>query len=96
MEDDCLLSVGSHTLTECFLAGKSVVEGRDAALVRDDTTRHTLHPDNQGDAGVEVVSVVQGDPSAHGPGLTFGEFPGWSAATVAAYCPSRMVEHPKS
>ena len=22
--------------------------------------------------------------------------PGWWAATVATYCPSRMVEHPKS
>ena len=25
-----------------------------------------------------------------------GSSPGWWAATVASYCPSRMVEHPKS
>ena len=25
-----------------------------------------------------------------------GSSPGWWAATVAAYCPNRMVEHPKS
>ena len=25
-----------------------------------------------------------------------GSSPGWWAATVATYCPSRMVEHPKS
>ena len=48
MKYDSLFSVGSDTFSECFLAGKSVVEGRDAALVRDDATRHTLHPDNQG------------------------------------------------
>ena len=28
--------------------------------------------------------------------LRFGEFPGWWAAIVAAYCPSRVVEHAKS
>ena len=28
--------------------------------------------------------------------LDLGSFPGWWAATVATYCPSRMVEHPKS
>ena len=25
-----------------------------------------------------------------------GSFPGWWAATVATYCPSRVLEHPKS
>ena len=28
--------------------------------------------------------------------LDLGSSPGWWAATVAIYCPSRMVEHPKS
>ena len=28
--------------------------------------------------------------------LDFGSSPGWWAATVATYCPNRMVEHPKS
>ena len=28
--------------------------------------------------------------------LDLGDFPGWWAATVATYCPSRMVELPKS
>ena len=28
--------------------------------------------------------------------LDLGSSPGWWAATVATYCPSRMVEHPKS
>ena len=28
--------------------------------------------------------------------LDLGSFPGWWATTVATYCPSRMVEHPKS
>ena len=28
--------------------------------------------------------------------LDFGSSPGWWAATVATYCPSRVVEHPKS
>ena len=28
--------------------------------------------------------------------LDLGSSPGWLAASVATYCPSRMVEHPKS
>ena len=28
--------------------------------------------------------------------LDLGSSPGWWAGTVASYCPSRMVEHPKS
>ena len=28
--------------------------------------------------------------------LDLGSSPGWWAATVATYCPSRVVEHPKS
>ena len=28
--------------------------------------------------------------------LDLGSSPGWWAATVATYCPSRMVEHSKS
>ena len=28
--------------------------------------------------------------------LDLGSSPGWWAATVATYCPSREVEHPKS
>ena len=28
--------------------------------------------------------------------LDLGSYPGWWAATVANYCPCRMVEHPKS
>ena len=43
MEDHCLLSVGSHTLTECLLAWKPVVQGGDAALVGDNSAGHTLH-----------------------------------------------------
>ena len=41
---------------------------------------------------------VQCDSSAQRPWLgwlRFGEFPRLWAATVATYCPSRMVEHPK-
>ena len=42
---------------------------------------------------------VQCDSSAQRPWLgwlRFGEFPRLWAATAATYCPSRMVEHPKS
>ena len=28
--------------------------------------------------------------------LDLGSSPGWWAATVATYCPGRVVEHPKS
>ena len=28
--------------------------------------------------------------------IDLGSSPGWWAATVATYCPNRMVEHPKS
>ena len=37
-----------------------------------------------------------GDSSAYGLGWVDLEFPGWWAATVATYCPSRLGEHPKS
>ena len=47
-----------------------------------------------------TVDVLPGDIAGLGPGLgclRFCEFPpGWWAATVSTYCPSRMVEHPKS
>ena len=42
---------------------------------------------------------LQGVPCPRRTGLgwlRFGEFPGWWAATVATYCPSRVAEHPKS
>ena len=41
---------------------------------------------------------VQRDPGALAQGfvdLDLGSSPGWWAATLATYCPSRMVEHPK-
>ena len=43
--------------------------------------------------------IVQGDPGGLAQGfvdLDLGSSPGWWAATVASYCPSRMVEHPTS
>ena len=49
--------------------------------------------------------IVQRDPLAQGfvdldlqgfVDLDLGSSPGWWAAIVATYCPSRMVEHPKS
>ena len=43
MEDHCLLSVCSHTLPECFFAGKSIIQRGDAALVGDNSAGHTLH-----------------------------------------------------
>ena len=43
MEDHCLLSVGSHALTECLLAWKPVVQCGDAAFVGDNPAGHTLH-----------------------------------------------------
>ena len=39
---------------------------------------------------------IQGDRGGCGPGLgwfRFQKFPGWLAATVAAYCPDRKLEH---
>ena len=42
---------------------------------------------------------VQGDSGGLRLGwvdLDLGSSPGWWASTVATYCPSRMVEHPKS
>ena len=42
---------------------------------------------------------VQGISSPGGLGwvdLDLESSPGWWAGTVASYCPSRMVEHPKS
>ena len=45
------------------------------------------------------MACLQGVPCPRRPvlgWLRFGEFPGWWAATVATYCPSRVVEHPKS
>ena len=50
-------------------------------------------------AGERRVRSNQGDPSGGEPGLgwlRFGEFPRLVAATVDTYCPSSMVEHPKS
>ena len=41
----------------------------------------------QGDSGGRIPRFVD---------LDFGSSPGWWAAAVATYCPSRMVEHPKS
>ena len=44
-------------------------------------------------------NLLQGVPCPRGLGfddLDLGSSPGWWAATVATYCPSRMVEHPKS
>ena len=46
-----------------------------------------------------VSETVQGDPGGLAQGfadLDLGSSPGWWAATVATYCPSSMVEHPKS
>ena len=45
------------------------------------------------------VQHVQGDSGGQIPrfvDLDFGSSLGWWAATVAIYCPSRMVEHLKS
>ena len=45
------------------------------------------------------MTLVQGDSGGLRLGwvdLDLGSSPGWWAATVATYCPSRMVEHPKS
>ena len=42
---------------------------------------------------------VQRDPGGPTQGfvdLDLGSYHGWLAATVATYCPIRMVEHPKS
>ena len=46
-----------------------------------------------------VCLCVQGYSSGLDMGwvdLDLGSSPGWWAATVAAYCPGRMVEHPKA
>ena len=43
--------------------------------------------------------LLQRDPGSLAQGfvdLDLWSSPGWWAATVATYCPSRMVEHPKS
>ena len=47
---------------------------------------HEKH-DIQGDSGGLRLGWVD---------LDLGSSPGWWAATVVTYCPSRMVEHPKS
>ena len=48
---------------------------------------------------LSVVVTVQGGASGRTVGWVdseLGSSPDWWAATVATYCPSRMVEHPKS
>ena len=50
-------------------------------------SRTNLPPQIQGGAGGLSVGWVD---------LDLGSSPGWWAATVATYCPSRMVEHSKS
>ena len=45
------------------------------------------------------IRVIQSGASGEQLGwvdLDLGSSPGWWAASVATYCPSRMVEHPKS
>ena len=45
------------------------------------------------------LTLVQRDPGGLAQGfvdLDLGSSPSWWAATVVTYCPSRMVEHPKS
>ena len=52
-------------------------------------------PDNGAPSG----PCIQRDPGGLAQGfvdLDLGSSPGWWATTVATYCPSRMVEHPKS
>ena len=44
-------------------------------------------------------NYIQSGASGLGLGwvdLDLGSSPGWWAASVATYCPNRMVEHPKS
>ena len=44
----------------------------------------------------DSLSDVQGEPEGLGLGyvdLDFGSSLGWWAATIATYCPSRMMEH---
>ena len=48
---------------------------------------------------IRMVGQLQGDPEGLGQGyvdLDFGSSLGWWAATIATYCPSRMMEHLKS
>ena len=52
-----------------------------------DFVRNSFGWSLQGDSGGRVPRFVD---------LDLGSSPGWWAATVATYCPSRMVEHPKS
>ena len=45
------------------------------------------------------LTSLQRDPGGLAQGLVDLDLwgsPGWWAATVATYCPNRMVEHPKS
>ena len=88
------------------------VVGHDAAkaALEEAVLMPMLHPDlfRQSGLGTQASSnlssqykrqLVQGDSGARVPrfvDLDLESFPGWWAAIVATYCPSRMVEHPKS
>ena len=46
-----------------------------------------------------ILTLIQSGASGEGLGwvdLDLGSSPSWWADTVATYCPSRVVEHPKS
>ena len=62
--------------------------------------KHRLRQDQEAfrrHGGQEVRYRVRHLPGYLGwVDLDLGSSPGWWAATVATYCPSRMVEHPKS
>ena len=70
--------------------------GNDAGAVKSDLARDQLYKNR---SSRKIDSQIQSGASGEGLGwvdLDLGSSPGWWADTVATYCQSRMVEHPKS
>ena len=71
---------------------RALVTGNRVLVHRD---AHVLEDPGE-EEGSLWISQLQGDPGGLGPGyvyLAFGSALGWWAATIATYCPSRMMEH---
>ena len=62
-------------------------EGTPQILVNPTQVHEQMRHAVQGDSGGRIPRFVD---------LDLGSSPGWWAATIATYCPSKMVEHPKS
>ena len=69
-----------------------------AGLVKRDVENHNRPHDFTG-SYLTIIYKLQSEASGERLGwvdLDLGSSPGWWAASIATYCPCRMVEHPKS